>query len=97
MKTIIDILFGLGLFINALLFVPQLLRIVRVKSGHDISLLTFAGFFILNLISSIYGYYHSDWIMVIGYAVSALMCVLIVLATLIYRRGGDNTAEKVKK
>lgn len=97
MKTIIDILFGLGLFINALLFVPQLLRIVRVKSGHDISLLTFAGFFILNLISSIYGYYHSDWIMVIGYAVSALMCVLIVLATLIYRSGEDNAAEKAKK
>ncbi|HET6170414.1 MAG TPA: PQ-loop domain-containing transporter, partial [Terracidiphilus sp.] len=60
MKEIVAVIFGLGLLGNALLFVPQVIAVWRKKSDEGISLVTFGGFSILQVIGIIHGVYQRD-------------------------------------
>ena len=60
MKEIVAVIFGLGLGGNALLFVPQLIAVWRKKSDEGISLLTFGGFSVLQMIGIVHGLYQHD-------------------------------------
>ena len=51
MKDIVAVVFGFGMALNALLFVPQALAIWRTKQSKGVSLLTFGGFNILQLLT----------------------------------------------
>lgn len=82
---IIEILFGLSLFLNAMLFIPQALRIYKNKSAQSISLVTFIGFMFMQVISILYGIVKNDWILTIGFGVSLITCSSIVLLALIYK------------
>jgi MtN3 and saliva related transmembrane protein len=68
----VDVLFGIFLFINALLFVPQIIRLLRNKPADDVSLLTFAGFNIVNIFSVIHGVIIHDFWLMIGYSFSVI-------------------------
>jgi len=68
MKDIIAVIFGLGLLGNALLFVPQVIAVWRKKSDEGISLITFGGFSILQVIGIIHGLYQRDPSLIIGMA-----------------------------
>lgn len=83
---IVDILFGLGLFVNALLFVPQALRIYRLKDSKDISLITFLGFILIQAIAVLYGYMHRDFILMYGFLLTMVSCGVVVFFTLRYRK-----------
>ena len=82
---IIDTLFGIGLFINALLFVPQGVRIVRQGNSADISLVTFLGFCVTQLLAVIYGYIHHDWVLTIGYIFALSTCGVVTGLAIFYR------------
>lgn len=84
-ENIINVLFSIGLFINALLFLPQAIRIIRLSDASDISLITFVGFCITQLLAIIYGYIHSDWVLMIGYSFALLMCGFVTVLSVIYR------------
>lgn len=84
-ETVINVLFGTGLFINALLFVPQAIRIIRLADASDISLVTFIGFCITQLLAIIYGYLHNDWVLMIGYIFSLLTCGCVTILVMFYR------------
>lgn len=85
MKTTIEALFGLALFINAVLFIPQAYRIFQKKEAKEISLITFVGFCLIQLVAVAYGYIRQDNILLYGYLLSLLTCASVVVLTLFYR------------
>ena len=82
---IITLFFGLALFINAVLFIPQAIKIFKTKNGRSISLITFAGFILIQFTSVLYGLIKHDWILTIGYLISMGTCSSVVICALIYR------------
>lgn len=93
LKNIIEITFGFALFINALLFVPQAVRIFREKSAIGVSLLTFLGFLLIQFIIVLHGIIHQDFPLMIGYLLSMLSCGLVVMLILFYRSNDKKMAE----
>lgn len=86
MKQIVAVVFGLGLICNALLFVPQALAVWRSKSSKDVSLITFAGFNVLQIIAVIHGVYQHDLALILGMIASLLTCGTVTVLTIAYRR-----------
>jgi MtN3 and saliva related transmembrane protein len=78
-------LFGLGLMGNALLFVPQAAAVWRKKTDEGVSLVTFGGFCLLQIISVIHGLYEHDVAMVLGMGASFLTCGAVTALTIFYR------------
>lgn len=91
MKTLIDLLFAGALFINALLFIPQALRIISTRCSRDISLLTFGGFLCIQLTAVLHGFLHHDYLLGFGSILSMLTCATVVVLTVIYRFRPDTS------
>ena len=85
MKEIVAVIFGLALLGNACLFVPQALAIWRKKSDEGVSLVTFGGFCILQVIGVVHGLYEHDNSLIVGLGASFLTCGTVTLLTIIYR------------
>jgi MtN3 and saliva related transmembrane protein len=85
MKEIVAVVFGLGLVCNALLFVPQVLAVWRKKTDEGISLITFGGFSILQVIGIVHGLYQHDLSLILGMSASLLSCGTVTALTVFYR------------
>jgi MtN3 and saliva related transmembrane protein len=85
MKQIVAIVFGLGLGGNALLFVPQIIAVWRKKTDEGISLVTFGGFSVLQMIGIVHGYFQQDYSLILGMAASLLTCGTVTALTILYR------------
>ena len=85
MKDFVALLFGLGLGGNALLFVPQIITVWRKQSDGGISLLTFGGFSVLQIIGIVHGLYQHDLSLTLGMAASLLTCGTVTLLTVFFR------------
>jgi MtN3 and saliva related transmembrane protein len=85
MKEIVAVIFGLGLVCNALLFVPQVLAVWRKKSDEGISLITFGGFSVLQMIGIVHGIFQQDLSLILGMGASLLSCGTVTLLTIVYR------------
>jgi MtN3 and saliva related transmembrane protein len=81
----VELFFAMGLFINACLFIPQIMRMWRHKNSEDVSLLTFLGFNIINLFAVLHSIIKVDWILISGYTVSFITNTLVTLLILRYR------------
>ena len=79
-------LFGLSLFINAVLFIPQAIKVYRTKESHDFSKFMFIGFCLMQLIAIVYGYIKSDWILVFGYLISFISCGTVTILIFVYSK-----------
>ncbi|MCC5641451.1 hypothetical protein LC607_00445 [Nostoc sp. CHAB 5824] len=86
MKEIVTFLFGLGFLFNASLFVPQAIRILKTESAKNISLITFAGFNIIQFNSVLYGYYYNDLILMYGNLVSFIACGTVTSLAIYHRK-----------
>jgi MtN3 and saliva related transmembrane protein len=85
MKEIVAVIFGLGLVCNALLFVPQVLAVWRKKTDEGISLVTFGGFSVLQVVGIVHGCFQRDLSLILGMAASLLSCGTVTLLTVFYR------------
>lgn len=85
-REVITVLFGAALFVNALLFVPQVYKLIQKKDATGVSLITFLGFSILQLISVSYGFIKKDYVMIVGFGLSCLMCLTISFLILKYMK-----------
>jgi MtN3 and saliva related transmembrane protein len=85
MKDFVALIFGLGLGGNALLFVPQILAVWRKKTDEGISLLTFGGFSVLQIIGIVHGLYQHDLSLTLGMVASLLTCGTVTTLTIFYR------------
>jgi len=79
------VIFGLGLGCNALLFVPQVLAVWRKKTDEGISLITFGGFSLLQIIGIVHGVYEQDLSLILGMSASLLTCGSVTALTIFYR------------
>ncbi len=86
MKEIVTFFFGLGFIVNASLFIPQAIRIIKIKSAVNISLITFAGFNLIQLNGVLYGYYQNDLILMYGNLISFITCGTVTLLAIFYRK-----------
>ncbi len=77
--------FSLGLFINALLFLPQIIKLYKTKNSKSFSLLTFGGFCVIQLFVILHGIIHRDYLLAIFTGLSFLMCGVLVGMILFYR------------
>lgn len=85
MKQMVAVIFGLGLLCNALLFVPQIVAVWRKKSDEGISLITFGGFSILQIVGIVHGLYQQDLSLIFGMAASLLTCGTVTVLTILFR------------
>lgn len=85
MRQLIAIVFGIGLFGNALLFVPQAIAVWRKKSDEGVSLVTFGGFSVLQVVGVIHGFYEHDNSLILGLGASFLTCGTVTALTIFYR------------
>jgi MtN3 and saliva related transmembrane protein len=85
MRQIVAVIFGIGLFGNALLFVPQAIAVWRKKSDEGVSLLTFGGFCVLQILGVIHGLYEHDNSLILGLGASFLTCGTVTALTIFYR------------
>lgn len=85
-KDLIEVIFSLGLFINAALFIPQAIKLYRKKDSKELSLLTFGGFLLIQLFIFLHGYLHKDYVLMIGYLFSLVTCGAVTLLIIMYRK-----------
>jgi MtN3 and saliva related transmembrane protein len=85
MKQIVAVVFGLALMGNAALFVPQAIAVWRKRSDEGISLITFGGFNILQIIAIVHGIYQHDLSLIVGMVASLITCGAVTCLTLFYR------------
>lgn len=85
MRQIVAVIFGLGLLGNALLFVPQAIALWRKKTDEGVSLVTFGGFSVLQVVSIVHGVYEHDLALILGMSASLLTCGTVTGLTVIYR------------
>lgn len=81
----IEVVFGLLLFINALLLIPQIIKLLREKHANDLSLITFAGFVAVNVFTVLHGFIvHDIWI-IAGYSLSVITSTIVTVLIIKYR------------
>jgi MtN3 and saliva related transmembrane protein len=85
LEKLIILLFGFSLFANAMLFVPQAVKIIRKKSSKGLSFITFGGFCLFQLVAISYGWIRNDNIILIGYLFSLITCGAVTLLMVLYR------------
>jgi MtN3 and saliva related transmembrane protein len=91
-KETVAWLFGFGMGLNALLFLPQAVSIWRTKRAEGVSLVTFGGFNVLQSLGLLHGALERDWSLALGMAVSLCSCGSVTILGLIYRRRADSSA-----
>lgn len=82
---IIETVFAFGLFVNAALFIPQILELYRVKSSKSLSITTFLGFNIIQIFTILHAYIHGDNILLLGNLLSLITCGTVTVLIIVYR------------
>lgn len=83
---IIESIFAFCLIVNAVLFVPQAMKIYKSKSSKDVSVITFLGFNFIQIITILHGYIRGDFILILGTMVSFILCGAVTILAYKYRK-----------
>ena len=86
LKDTIQFVFTTALFTNAILFIPQTIKIFKEKDGREISLVTFGGFLLIQFTILLHGIIEHDFLLILGYAFSMLACGSVVIGALLFRK-----------
>jgi len=84
-ETIIQVGFSISLIFNSVLFIPQIISMVKAKTAEGISLLTFSGFNIIQLFTLFHGVIEEDSILVYGCILSLITCGSVTLLIIYYK------------
>ncbi len=90
MKLIIDIItigFEFALLLNGLIVIPQIIKIIQTKNAKNLSFLTFFGFWILQIMMILHGYFHNDLTLAIGMILSVITTGILVILILVHGNG----------
>lgn len=89
---IIETIFGFAIFINALLFVPQIITILKRRSAKDVSLITFAGFVLIQIATLAHGIFRDDVLLSAGTGLSLILCSTLVGLIIFYKNSSRKDA-----
>lgn len=84
--NVIEGFFAVALFINAMLFIPQAWRIHKTRTAAGVSLITFGGFFITQLLTIAHAFIAHDMILLVGYILALATCGSVILLAIKYRK-----------
>ena len=84
-KDIITVLFEMAMFINAMLFVPQIMKIINFKTVKGLSFFTFIGFNIIQVVEGLQGYFLHDYQLMFGMLLSFITCGVVTSLIIYYR------------
>lgn len=82
---LIELGFSLSLMINAALFIPQIISILKNKSAESLSLITFGGFNIIQLFTFLHGIMAKDYILAFGFGLSIITCGMVTYLIIYYK------------
>ena len=86
-RALVEILFSCALFVNAVLYIPQAVKLYKTKRSQGLSLFMFAGFSVIQLLTILHAYFERDWILLVGYILAFITCGAITLQLVLYRKG----------
>ena len=84
-NKVIELGFTLSLFINAALFLPQAIKMVREKTSRGVSFITFFGFLLIQLWTALHGFLRKDYLLAYGTILSMVACGGVSLLIVYYR------------
>ena len=84
-ETIIEYGFSICLLANAGFFIPQIISLIKSKSSEGVSLITFAGFNVMQVFTVLHGFYVNDYVLAIGFLLSIITCGMVSVLILYYR------------
>ena len=84
-RKAISWLFGAGLIVNAVIFIPQLLSIWAGRNVDGISLLTFGFFCLMQFVGTLHGIFQRDKALAFGMGASLLTCGAVTLSVFYLR------------
>jgi len=88
--SIFEFLFALGILINASVYIPQALKLIKIKHAREISLLTFSAFNIFLFIQLIYAFVNHDAHLFWGSLLILCSSLFVTLLIVYYRiKTGD--------
>ena len=73
-KIIVDVLFSIGAIINAIAFIPQLVKLYREKNSANLSLLSFLGFNFIQFGLMLHGILTHNIFLAAGMGLTLLTC-----------------------
>jgi MtN3 and saliva related transmembrane protein len=83
-KYFIELGFGLSMFLNAIVFIPQAVKLYKIKDPKGLSLTTFLGFNVTQIFAIFYGYIKKDYILMLGFALTFILCAIVTLEIYLY-------------
>ncbi|MDR1057739.1 MAG: hypothetical protein LBL17_04225 [Coxiellaceae bacterium] len=86
MKYFVELIFCCGLVLKAILFLPQAIKLYKAKKSEELSLLTFMGLNIMQILTVLHAYFHQDYILMFGVLLSLLFCGTVTCMIIIYRK-----------
>lgn len=84
-QYIVEFIFSIALFINALLFLPQIFKILRERSAKGVSLVTFLGLLLIQFAIVLHGLIIHDVVLIVGYIFSMITTGAVVVLIFMYR------------
>ena len=81
----IEVMFALSMFVNAILFFLQAVKIYKTKSAAGLSLITFSGFNIIQVFTILHAYIHRDYVLIFGFTLSLFISGIVTLLIFSYR------------
>jgi MtN3 and saliva related transmembrane protein len=85
-EIFVDFFFGMSLFVNALLFIPQMIKLRKLRNSKDFSKITFVGFCMMQALAICYGLIHHDRILMFGYGCSLMTCGYVTFLIFSYSK-----------
>lgn len=86
LTNIIEIGFSISLFVNAILFIPQIIQLLKTKNSKGLSLMTFFGFSIMQFFTILHAYFANDYILMAGFLLSLIFCGTVTFLIILYKQ-----------
>lgn len=83
-EQLIQFGFSISLLMNAILFIPQILTIIKNKSAKGVSLITFLGFNLIQFFTMFHGLLTKDYLLAGGYLLSIITCGTVTVLIIYY-------------
>ncbi len=84
-QWLVDMVVASALFINAALFLPQIIRIYRVREANAISIGMLVGMVIVSACGTLHGHFHHQHLVLLGYLLVFFMSLAVLAMTAYYR------------
>lgn len=82
----VEIGFMASLIMNAILFIPQAIKLYRSKNSEHVSLITFLGFNIIQAFIMLHAYFRHDYSLMVGVGLALITCGAVTILTIKYRK-----------